>query len=310
MADSSSIARYEAQSMKLAMLGSLFAAIVGVSAGVLANSNAIMLDGYLSAIGFITAALALRLSSRIQRLPDKRRPEGYASEEAVFTTFRALTSFGLILFSGGSALVNAYRYFSRGEVIEIQYLPVIVHFLVTGLASILLWLLHRRNWTRTGRRSEILATEARAAAYDGWMTAISGAGLIGIYVLRDGALAPIAPIGDSLITLLLCFAVIGQFWKRLASRLDELMGGTAQPARIAIVRRAARPVLLEAGGQLVDLTVVKAGRTSFVTVFFNPSAPITGKEADELRERVDVAVQEKLPDTDVLLLITASGRAG
>lgn len=79
-------------------------------ASILSNSNAIMMDGLFSLIGFTSAVLGRRISQRIDAGPDKLRPFGYAADEAIFSTLRSLSLLGLVLFAITSALKSIYNY--------------------------------------------------------------------------------------------------------------------------------------------------------------------------------------------------------
>ena len=102
--------RLEGRSLLIAMWGNLLMAAAGIVAGVLSNSDAIMMDGLFSLIGFMSAFLGRRISARVDAGPDKIRPFGYAADEAIFSTFRSLTLLGLILFAFASAGMNVFGY--------------------------------------------------------------------------------------------------------------------------------------------------------------------------------------------------------
>lgn len=300
----------ESRSMILSMIGNLFMGAAGVGAGIMANSSAILVDGLFSAIGFTWALIGLLVSRRLSRAPDKFRPLGYATEESLFTTFRALTILGLIVFAVATSAQSIHAYLVQGEVSELIFTPVFIYFGVIAVTCLLLWAAHYRNWVKTGRRSDILRLEAKAAIFDGALSGIAGAGLIAIYVYRDGFLAPIAPIGDSLIVLFLCLAALGHFWKDFLTGLGELAGATAQPATISAARRAMRPILATLPGEVQDFTVMKNGRTHLICVYYTPEAAITARAVDELYQQLTKAVHPVLPGSEVLVIISEESRAG
>ncbi len=107
--------------------------------------TAVMLDGLFSVIGFTSALIGLKISRRLDRTRDKFRPFGYAAEESLFTTFRALTVLGLILFAVGSAAMTIHAYLVHGEVTDLNIYPVIVYFISIALSCLSLWAVHYRN---------------------------------------------------------------------------------------------------------------------------------------------------------------------
>ncbi|WP_146348335.1 cation transporter [Phaeobacter marinintestinus] len=306
--DTQRIKQLESRSLLIAMWGNLFMGAAGILAAVLSNSTAIMMDGLFSLVGFTAAFLGRKISRRVDAGPDRLRPMGYAADEALFSTFRALSLLGLVMFAMTSAGVNIYKYLQGEATPELSFGPLFVYFVVIGGTSFLLWALHRYTWSRTGKVSEILRLEAKASLFDGIITAAAGAGLGAVYFFQDGFLAPIAPIGDSIVVLILCLTAIGQYRRNLVSGMGELVGATANPKAVAAARRAIRPSVADDGGVVTDLSVMKLGRTHLVSVYYNPQRPIDAGEADQLNLRMIHDVREALSGADVILIISEHPR--
>ncbi|WOI57930.1 cation transporter [Palleronia sp. LCG004] len=302
------IKRIEARSLTLAMWGNLVMAAMGLGAGLWSNSGAVLLDGLFSLIGFFAALVGRRVGLRSDTPPDRDRPFGYAAEEAIFSTFRALSLLGLILFAVANALRTIFNTLSGVPAEPLLYGPMIGYFILIGVVCALLWVSHFLAWRRTGRQSAILRLEMKAAFFDGLITVSAGAGLAAIYVLRDGALAGIAPIGDSLIVLLLCLAAAVVYLGDFRGGLRELASASALPKHVATARRALRPAIAEDGGTLRDLSVVKLGRTFLLTAYYDPGRPLIAREVDALNLRLIRDARAALPGADVLLLVTEHPR--
>lgn len=300
--------RLENRSLALSMWGNVFMGLAGLVAGMLANSNAIMLDGLFSLIGFGAALLGRRVSRRIADGPDRLRPTGYAADEAIFSTFRALSLLGVVLFAASVAVKNIYNHAIGIPPPPLHFEPMMVYFGVIGATCFLLWAAHRHAWRRTGRRSEILKLEGKAALFDGIITAAAGIGMGAIFLLQDSVLAPVVPIGDSIILLLLCVAATGTYMQDFRAGLAELAGVTASPDSFAAARRAIRPALAGDGGKLTDMSVQKTGRTYLVTVYYDPRRAITAAEVDRLNLRLIADVRQVLPGADVFVLVTEYAR--
>ncbi|WP_181893266.1 cation transporter [Falsiruegeria mediterranea] len=299
--------RLEGRSLIVGMWGNLFMGIAGVAAAILSNSDAILVDGLFSLIGFTAAILGRRVSQTAEAGPDRIRPAGYAADEAIFTTFRSLSLLGLVLFAITGAIMNIVSYASGGAPKPLVFGPLIIYFAVIGVTCFLLWGMHKWAWSRTGKKSDILRLEATAAAFDGVITAAAGIGMVGIVLLQDTALSFITPIGDSIIVLILCSTVVTRYFSDFMKGLGELAGVTADPEHIAKVRRTVRPALAEAKGVLTDLSVMKLGRTFVVTVYYNPGRPVTAAEVDTLTLRLEHELAPVL-SCDVFVLPSEYGR--
>ncbi len=309
MTEQQTTRRLERRAMILSMIGNLFMGAVGVYAAYLSNSQAILMDGLFSLVGFTAAFLGMRVAANANRQPNKLRPFGYAADEALFVTFRSLTLIGLVLFAMTNAGLAILNYINGHQPAALVFKPMMAYFGVIGLTCVLLWGFHRWSWHRAGRNSEVLLIESKAAAFDGLITAAAGIGLLGIELLRDGILAPVAPIGDSLIVLVLCATVLAPYFKDFIGGLGELAGITAQPQHLAAARRALRPTLQQDGGTLHDLSVSKLGREFTVMVYYDPGRTVSAQSVDALALRLQQDLAQTFPLAQVYVILSEQGRA-
>lgn len=299
----------ETRALTIGMRGNLFMGAAGILAAILSNSHAILVDGLFSMIGFTAAIVGKKISKTANTQPNKIRPFGYAADEAIFTTFRSLSLLGLVVFALSNAGMSIFSYTQGNAPAVLNMEPLLIYFVVIALTCALLWFFHNRAWRHSGRRSDILRLEAKAAIFDGLITVAAGGGLFLISVYRDGFLAPIAPVGDSVIVMILCLAVVTRYFQDFLGGLRELAGVTADPAHVATVRRALRDIIAEDGGTLRDLSVSKLGRTFWVSVYYSPSPALSGRQADDLTRRMEQNAANALPGTRVVLLVSELGRA-
>ncbi len=300
--------RLEGRALNVGMFGNLFMATAGIVAAYLSHSQAILVDGLFSLIGFTAALLGKRVSRNAQRKPDKFRPYGYAGDEAIFTTFRSLSLLGLVIFAIANALFSIVGHFNGEPQPELIFAPMVSYFVIVGLTCLLLWYYHARAWAKTGKQSDVLRLEKKAAAFDGFITGAAAVGLLGVHILKDGVLAPIAPIGDSVIVLLLCTTVIAQYFRDFIAGLGELAGVTAGPQHIAASRRAVRETLREDGGSMIDLSISKLGRLYTVMVYYDPLRPVSAAHIDELTLKLQSDVSALFETAEVFVVVSQQGR--
>lgn len=294
--------------MRLATFGNLFMAGAGVLAAAVSNSQAILLDGMFSLIGFTAAIIAQRVSKRALAEPDRERPFGYALDESIFTTFRSLSLLGLVTFAIISALINIFRYISGVSPTPLNYAPMTIYFAVIGVTCFGLWLFHWNAWRSTGRKSDILRLESTSFAFDGAITAAAGIGLLGIQYFKDGPLSVIAPIGDSIIVLFLCVLAVLPYYRNFTSGLGELAGVTAAPKHVATARRGVRPLLANWHVRLVDISVLKAGRLFYVAVYLEPIEPVSAEQVDKMSDEFTDTLVGLMGNVEVMIVISRRGR--
>lgn len=300
--------RGEQRALTISKWANLFMGGAGVLAAWLSNSQALLVDGLFSLIGFAAAILGARVSAQAWRGPDRRRPLGYAADESLFVTFRALSLLGLVIFAIVNAALNIVTYAMGGTIAELRYGPIIIYFILICSVCAGLAFTHRAAWLSTGRQSDVLRLEMQAAIFDGIITFAAGVGLSAMPLLKHGALGWLSPIGDSVIVLMLCVLVVGRYYKDFMTGLGELAGVSAAPELIAIARRSIRPVLAQAGGTLVDFSVVKVGRSLQAQVYYDPGHPVTADEVDNLTRRIDLALSAAHERAESVVIISRYGR--
>ena len=136
----------EQQSMYISKWANLFMGGSGILAAWLSNSEAILLDGLYSGIGFISAVFANRIGESVNKPADRHRPFGYDADESIYITFRSLSLLGLILFGFFSASMNIIEYARGGHVSELVFSPIIIYFHLICATCVGLAILHRINW--------------------------------------------------------------------------------------------------------------------------------------------------------------------
>ncbi|MCL6282268.1 cation transporter [Ruegeria sp. 2012CJ41-6] len=308
MSHATSAAHSEARAFRLSMAANLLMGAAGVITAVLSNSQAILVDGLFSLVGFVAGYFALRIRKRVDAIPDRHRPWGYAADEAIFTTFRALSLLGVVIFAILGAATRIYAYLMGKPIPEVQMGPVIIYFLGISATCLALWAFHYMAWRKGGKVSGMLRIEASSAAFDGAVTMVAGIGLIGVYYLRDSVLAPITPIGDSLIVMLLCGFAITTYWTSFTSGLAELAGATAPPSEVVKARRALRGVMADWPGEVIDFALSKLGRSYQVAIYLTPARALTGTEVDQLTHQATRALAPVLDRADVFVIISDHGR--
>lgn len=309
MQNSQTSERLEQRAFRLGIAANLFMGLAGIVAALLSHSQALLVDGLFSFVGFVAGLFALRVRKTVGAAPDRARPWGYAADEALFTTFRALSLLGVVSFAILGAAQKIFAYLKGDPIPEIVMGPAIVYFALIGATCFGLWVYFRRAWVRGGRASAMLQLEARSVAFDGLITMIAAAGLIGIYFLRDGPFGVITPIGDALIVVILCLFALSGYWSDFRRGIAELAGVTAAPRDVARIRRALRAPMRDWPGDITDISVNKLGRSFLLAIYFNPSQPLTGAEVDQLTRDAQTALRAEDPYADVYIVISAHGRA-
>ena len=304
---SASARRIEQRSLRFGVAANGVMTLAGFSAHLATGSSALLLDGLYSAVLVGSSLIASRISRNVVRPPDRAWPYGYEGQEALYVLFRSLVLLGVIGFGVGSAVSTLFGWF-RGELIPpLQLEPVAAYTAgMTALCALLAWR-HQRDWQRSGRISLLLLTEARNARIDAVVTTATGLALLASPWLLETALAPIAPITDALLVLVVSLALLREPLKSLNHAMAQAAGCAADPDVLHRTRTVLMQELVGLQLQMMDFTVQQLGRTAFVVVYINPLQPQEGSVIDGLRHHIDARCSAELGlpvRSEVILTVT------
>ena len=306
--DADDDARIEHRAMDITRWANLGMGLAGAGAAWASNSQALLIDGLFSLIGYISAVFAMRISKTAHLGPDRLRPFGHAPEEVLYATFRSLALIGLVIFGIVQAVMGITDYVINGDVEEVRLVPVAIYS--TVVATLCFWLahVHRRAWIRTGRKSDMLQLEITASVYDGIITLLAGVGLLAAPLLLATFLAPLTPIMDSLIVLVLCGVAIFGYLKAFQKGIAQLAGAPARAADQLAIRRKIKPLIEEQGGILVDVAAVRLGRKLDIVVYFDPLTAIAAEAVDTLTDSITMEIERGVGSAQVLVVMSQKGR--
>ncbi|VAW08365.1 hypothetical protein MNBD_ALPHA05-431 [hydrothermal vent metagenome] len=300
-------AAIERRSLSIGKWANLLMAGSGIAAAFASHSDALLVDGLYSGVNFASAIIAGRISASILKPADRRYPMGYDAYEALYVKYRSLVLLGIMAFAAFGAVAKIIAYVGGQQVPELVFGPILVYVVLMIVICFGLALWYHHNWKRSGSCSELLKTESRAAIVDGVISAGAGAGLLSTALLRGTALEFIVPISDSIIVLILSAFIIGEPVRMFRRSLREVAGGSADPETGVNVRRSIEKLLQDRPYALLEVVVMKMGRTHFVVAYVNPDAPVSGDEADALREEIETGCAALLKGTKAELIIAATG---
>lgn len=301
--------RTEHRALMAGMWANVFMGIAGVAAAWLSNSNALLLDGLFSLIGVFSALAAARISASSRLGPDRERPMGYAADEAIYQTFRALSLLGVVLYGVSSSALSISRHFAGAEARELNIDVILVYSAVICAVCFGLWALFRRAWIRSGRKSAMLRIEMTSAFFDGAVTLAVGVVLsMGPLLLRTPC-AVIEPVLDYVVVIALCLVSLALYWGEFRDGVIELAGVTADPEMILKVRRAVRPEVEALGGWITDLSLIKLGRRYQMILFVEPEGAVTAAAVDAARIGVKRRLLPITGSLDCVIVLSQHGRA-
>ena len=277
----------EKRSLTIGKWGNLIMAIAGIITSFLSHSDALLIDGLYSGVNFFSAIIAAHISIAVSRPADRRYPFGYNAYEALYVTFRSLVLLGIIAFALFGAVSKIITYISGGSVPELVFGPILVYAVAMVIICLFLAGLHYYSWRKSGKESEILKTESKAALIDGILSGGAGGGLFAAGFLHGTSWSFIVPIADAVMVIVLCTIIVYQPIKLLRESLGEVAGKAADDRTVEMVKQGLNELVKNKPFILLDVVVTKIGRAHFIVSYLKPEVPIDGVTADQLWKQQD-----------------------
>ena len=158
----------EKRALMISIFGAALMASLGVYFALVAKSDAIMLDGVFSAIGFVMASLTLKVAGLVKRPDDEHFHYGYSHFAPLLNALKALLLLVLCTFaliSAVDALLHGGRSMAMGSAVLYGVLATL------GCVAIALYMRKAKNLTG----SALVAVDAESWVID---TVMSGAVLL------------------------------------------------------------------------------------------------------------------------------------
>lgn len=305
MMSSSNHELIEQRSLQTGKWANLLMAVAGVAAAYASHSDALLVDGLYSGVNFVSAIIAARVSASILQPADRWYPFGYDAYEALYVKYRSLVLLGIMVFAMFGAIAKIVTYVTGGDVPELVFGPILAYVAAMVVICFGLAAWHHYNWKRSGRQSELLSTESRAAVVDGVISVGAGGGLLASTLLRGTAMDFIVPISDSIIVLVMCAVIIRQPVDMFLASLREVAGSSADPTLVDKARSLTKEMADELPVDVLAVSVMKLGRSYFVVPYLKPAGTVSADEIDDFRRKLQVAYGDLLGSARTEIIVTA-----
>ena len=282
----------EARALGLGTLGNVIGAVSALVFYLRSGSDALMLDGFYTAVMAGASLIAARVS-RASRQPRSRAyPFGASGQEPLYVLFRTLVLLGIIISAMVSAAGTVLSYLQGSALEAVRLDGLGWYFSAMVLLNLWLWRLFTKAWSAGGGNSEMLRSMALSARFDAVISAGTGLALLGSPVLLGTMLAPLVPIADALLVLGLSSVLLPEPLGILRTAVAEAAGSgesitaATQSSCCAVIA----PALQEQQCELLELAMIRLGRTVTAVAYVQPAKAISAEQLDGLR----LAVEQEL----------------
>ncbi len=275
----------EKKGLWLSILGALFMAALGIGFAILTQSDAVLLDGLFSLIGFAIGLVSLRVATLVRRPDDDNYHFGYAAYEPMLNLTKGLLMVFVTLF----ALVSAIQVLLAGGR-EVQAGWASIYAVVAAVGCFSIALSQRNLAKKTG--SPILAVDSKNWLIDGLMSVAVAVAFVITFLLAGSVYAHLLPYADPVVVIVLVilslpipFGIIRDNWNQMLGKAPDRR---LQEQAIAAVHT----VLGDEAAIDTRIRMQQIGRFTYVQLYV-----ICGREIDPDLGDLDacrVAIEEAL----------------
>jgi len=291
----------ERRALIMSVVGAIFFAGLGFGFFLLTDSEAVLLDGFFSLIGFVMGLLTIRVARLVKSPDDERFHFGYAAFEPLLNTVKGLIILAVCLFAAASA-VGAIL--DGGRAIQAGW--GVVYAVIATLGCFSLALVQVRVAKRTS--SQLVAVDARTWMVDGIMSLVVTLAFGGTYLLAGTQWSYVVPFVDPGLVLVLTLMMLPVPLRIVGTAVGQLLKIAPDLTVQDQVRAGIQEVLDAADMSDHVVRMVRVGREFWVLVHVLTSADRdlgqTG-ELDTLRERLIHAIDEIEPGMVVDVMFTS-----
>lgn len=295
--------RAEARGIRIAIWANVGFALAGFGFALLTGSEAILLDGVFSLIGWLMALLTARVATLVRRPSDASFPFGYLALSPLLNTVKGL----IVLAVCGFALVQALdALFGGGRAVVVE-VAAVYGVLMTASCAVLALVLH--HLARLSG-SPLVEADAQNSSADALLSSAVALGFAGALMLERTSFASWTPYVDPILVALVVVLALALPISMIQQGLRELL---LMAPETRLVKRAEAAIAGAIEGDEIERTVVRVVRvgrylTAFTYVLLARDAHAPVAAFDALRARAQEALDAVHPDAYVDIVFTTHPR--
>jgi cation diffusion facilitator family transporter len=281
----------EQNALKWSAIGSLIMGILGIVFAVLTRSEAILLDGFFSFIGFIIGLLTLRVARMVLQPDDEKFQFGYAFFEPFFNTIRGLV---ILLVCGFAVTSSVMAILQGGRKLSLGY--ALLYTLIAMIGCFVLAVVQRRRAKKAG--SPLLDVDAKNWLIDGVMSSVVAAAFLAAFLLQGSRWDHLIPYVDPGLVVLMVVLMLHIPLRTIRDGIGELLQIAPPPELQEKIRDRLDEIIQDFPAEKSRIRMTKVGRYFYVLLHL--IVPVQHSEQsiaemDAFRKRAYRSIQDLHP---------------
>jgi len=288
----------ERAALKVSAVMSVFFAALGIGFYWLAQSEAILLDGFFSAIAFVLGLLTLKVARLVRQRDDERFHFGYASFEPLLNTIKGLIILVLCAFAAASA-VSAVLHGGR----ELSLGYALLYSVVASGGGFLVAAVQMRAAKLTA--SPLLEVDAKNWLMDGGISSGVALSFLVALFIQGTNWSFLVPYVDPMLVLAIVAVMIRIPVKTIRDSLGELLQIAPEPSEQSEVQQRFDRAMKDYSFDKSFLRMVRVGRYFYLMIHILSPPGLGVQELDQVRAHIAKSMKGIRPNLIIDTIFTA-----
>lgn len=250
----------EKRGLWLSIVGALFMAALGIGFAILTSSDAVLLDGLFSLVGFAIGLVSLRVATLVRRPDDELYHFGYAAYEPMLNLSKGLLMAFITIFALVSAVEVALH---GGRSIQAGWASVYAGIAAVGCFTIAVS--QRALARRTS--SPLLEVDSKNWLIDGLMSVAVGVAFVIAVFLQGGSLAHLLPYADPAVVIILVVLSLPIPLRIIRENWNQMLGRAPDATLQRKAREAVAKVLEPSDAYDTTIRMDQLGRLTYLQLY-------------------------------------------
>lgn len=260
MVNPSTASDLERRALRLTSVGALFMAFLGLGFALITKSEAILLDGFFSLIGFAITLLTQKVAHLVTRPGDQQYPFGYATFEPMLNLSKGL----LLALLGLFALISAISaLFTGGRPVVAGV--AIAYAVIAALGSF--WVAWRVGILAKRANSPLVKVDAKNWMIDGVLSVAVAVTFLVVELTKGSAIATFAPYADPVIVIVLVLLMASFPVKIIREAWRQIVGYRPDSGKMRIIHTAIEGIFKPAEAITWQVRSLEIGRLIYIQVY-------------------------------------------
>ncbi len=290
----------ERLALHLSVWGALGQALLGITFGLLAPSEAIMLDGFFSLISFVMAGISLWVAWLVKQPDNQYFQFGYASFEPLINLIKGVLIVTLSLFalcSAIDAVLHGGRVLDAG--VAVQY-SVIAAISCLAIAVIQTKIANKTNLP-------MVRVDAKNWFIDGILSLSIGFAFIIVGLIEESQWSKFIPYADPIIVTIIIILTSPIPVQIILTNIRQLLLGSPHSAMRQHIEELFQSVIADVPCANKRLRMTQIGRYLYLHIYWllPQNFELTSfKQLDFIRENIEAVLKPEYKDLNVEVIFT------